>query len=452
MMQAFQGARLPSDHSVPGVPAEIRSVRSRRGARPRSRNPVLPAAAAALAVFVLAGCGGGGADASGPLVQDSAGVRIITNVGQGAWGADGWRLEEELRIGVDQGDPELQFGMLVGVDADDQGRIVTLDQQATRVRIFDADGTLLRAFGRAGGGPGELSQQLAITTGVFFDAEGAVAVPDMGNMRIARFSPEGEALESPRIPVEQGIPLLFRRAADRSLLVQLRQMAIPGMTEAPEGPGDRIVRLSPGSAEGETLRTMAAGETFTMGPDGMPRFRIFSPEPVWEILSDGRVVTGTNDEYSLALRNGDQTTIVRRAVERRPVSERQRNEMRNMFRQSFEDSGQPIPAEVIEQLLSGIEFEDHWPALSSILAGPEGTLWVQRVSPDLDLDAITMEDLQSGRIGSPDWDVFDNRGEYLGVVTTPRGFVPQRFVGDALYGVHHDELGIQRVVRLALVR
>jgi hypothetical protein len=419
--------------------------------RPRAprRTSCLVATTLALA---LAACADGGDSAAGPVVQDSAGVQIITNTGQGAWQGDGWLLEEELRIGVDQGDPELQFGMLVGVDADDSGRIVALDQQARRVRVFDADGTLLHAFGRAGGGPGELSQQLALTSGVFFEGDGTVAVPDLGNMRIARFTPEGEALDSPRIAIEQGIPLLFKRAVDRALVVQIRQMAMPGMTEAPESPVDRIVRLEPGSAEGETLRSMSAGETFSMGSDGMPRFRIFSPEPVWEVLSDGRIATGTNDEYSLALRNGDQTTIVRRAVDRQPVSERQQTEMRNLFRESFEQSGQQIPQEVMEQILSGIEFEDHWPALSALLGGPEGTLWVQRVDPDLNLDEITMEDLQSGRIGSPNWDVFDDEGAYLGVVAMPRGFVPQRFVGDALYGVHHDDLGIQRILRLALVR
>jgi hypothetical protein len=304
------------------------------------------ASAATLLALALAGCGGDGGSAPEASVQDSAGVRIITNTGAGSWSdAERWQLEEELSIGVASGDPEFQFGMLAGVDADAEGNIVTLDQQAQRIRVFDDEGNLLHAFGRAGGGPGELSQALSLATGVFFEADGTIAVPDMGNARLARFTRGGEPLESPRLDMSGGIPMLFKRAGDRTMVLQRRQMAMPGMTDAPATPTDHIVKLSPGAMEGEILHSLPSGETFTMGSDGMPRFRIFSPEPVWEVLSDGRIVTGTNNEYSLALRDGDEVTIVRRAVTQRPVTERHEAEMLGLMRESMEQSGQPIPAE-----------------------------------------------------------------------------------------------------------
>jgi hypothetical protein len=386
------------------------------------------------------------------MVQDSAGVRIITNTGPGAWEGQGWTVEEDLRIGVDAGDPELQFGLIAGVHADDQGRIVVLDAQAGRIRVFGPDGGLLHAFGRVGGGPGEISQALTVASRIFVEADGSVAVPDLGNMRLARFTFEGEPLDSPRLSLEDGIPLLFKGSADRELLVQVRQMAMPGM-DAPEGgPTDRIVRLEPGTTEGETLATLPAGETFSLGPDGMPRFRFFSPELVWEILHDGRVVTGTNDTYSLRLTRGDEVTIVRRETTRHPVTERATRELREAIRQSILDSGQPIPPEALDMIVSQMEFAEHWPALAALLAGPDGTLWVQRVDPSEVGEDLTMEDLQSGRIGAPDWDVFDAEGTYLGRVRMPARFMPHQWVGDALYGVHFDELEIQRAVRLRLVR
>jgi len=59
-----------------------------------------------------------------------------------------------------------------------------------------------------------------------------------------------------------------------------------------------------------------------------------------------------------------------------------------------------------------------------------------------------MADLEGG----PYWDVFDGDGAYRSVVEMPAGFKPMRFVDDRLYGVHRDELEMQRVVRLRLVR
>ncbi|TVP51404.1 MAG: hypothetical protein EA350_00105 [Gemmatimonadales bacterium] len=422
-------------------------------------------------LLVVAACGGDNAStASAPMVQDSAGVRIITNPGSGSWSADQtWRIEEDLRIGVEEGDPELQFGMLVGVDADAEGRIVTLDQQASRIRVFSPDGDLLHAFGRAGGGPGELSQgpMLSLATSVFFEADGSIVVPDLGNTRLARFSVTGEALDSPRIEMEtSGMPILFSRTANRDLVVQYRRMDIPGAGSmgGDEPSGDRIVRLGAGTAEGDALAEVPAGETFSMGAGGMPQFRIFAPEPVWAVLSDGRVVTGINNEYSLTLHAtgaatsandagaGNGRTIVRRTVDRIPVTERQQTAMRNLFRQSFEDSGQPIPQEFIEQLVGGMTFESHWPVLAAVLPGPDGTLWVQRVEAGEALDDLTMESLQAGEFGSRRWDVFDTEGTYLGAVEMPDGVQPLRFVGDHLYGIHSDDLRIQRAVRLRVTR
>ena len=48
--------------------------------------------------------------------------------------------------------------------------------------------------------------------------------------------------------------------------------------------------------------------------------------------------------------------------------------------------------------------------------------------------------------------MFDGDGAYRGVVEMPAGFKPMRFVDDRLYGVHRDELEMQGVVRLRLVR
>ena len=43
-------------------------------------------------------------------------------------------------------------------------------------------------------------------------------------------------------------------------------------------------------------------------------------------------------------------------------------------------------------------------------------------------------------------------GRFLGVVSMPPKFQPRLFVGDAIYGVQRDELDVQYVVRVRVVK
>ena len=436
----------------PSVRREVAANRPRTLGRP---NTPWTTAFFLLLMVGIAACGGDGpATGAEPVVRDSAGIRIVENPATGSWSdGDQWTLEEELRIGVSSGDPELQFGSIVGVDADGEGRIVVLDAQARRVRVFDAEGTLITAFGRTGGGPGELSQGLLQPpSGLFVDSEGQVAIPDLGNQRLARFDLDGEALESPSLALEEGLPMVWTRSDDRSIYQQVRRMNMTGGNPL-DGISDDIVRLDAGAGTGETVLTLPAGESVSMGAGGMPEIRIFAPEPVWIVLGDGRLVTGLSSEYSLAIQDSEGATraIVRRDVERRPVSDRDEQTLMDVFRTAWEEQAQ-VPPEMISMLMEAIQFEEYWPAVARLMSGPDQTLWVQRVEPQAAMGDLTAEALQAGDIGSRFWDVFNDQGEYLGVVELPERFTPFRFVGEALYGVTRDDLEVQRVMRLRLVR
>ena len=50
--------------------------------------------------------------------------------------------------------------------------------------------------------------------------------------------------------------------------------------------------------------------------------------------------------------------------------------------------------------------------------------------------------------GAPEWDVFDPEGRYLGVVTLPRRFIPDRFFEDRVYGIWEDDSNVQHVMVL----
>jgi hypothetical protein len=137
--------------------------------------------------------------------------------------------------------------------------------------------------------------------------------------------------------------------------------------------------------------------------------------------------------------------IIRRAVERKPVTESDRLAFTTMFRKMFTDMG--IPPQALDQVLSSISFADNYPAFATLFGGPSGTLWVQQIRTAEEATAAA-GDFNPQDMGSPNWDVFDAEGRYLGEVRLPDRFTPFRFVDNALYGVARDELDVQHVARL----
>lgn len=106
------------------------------------------------------------------------------------------RLEPvlELRIGsVDDPDDWLtRFDhLVVGPD----GRIYTPHEQEKLIRVHDAEGRLVRAFGREGAGPGEFRRLDAI--GLLGDT---LWVFDMGNSRFSYFTLDGEPIGTIALP------------------------------------------------------------------------------------------------------------------------------------------------------------------------------------------------------------------------------------------------------------
>lgn len=254
--------------------------------------------------------------------------------------------------------------------------------------------------------------------------------------RVRVFGPDGEFLNAfGRIgqgpgELSQGAMGLFVGASGNLLVADMASQ--------------RLVRFTPG---GEAL---PSGETIDMA-GGMPRIRIFAPERVWTVLEGPRVVEGINSEYSLHVRgvDGGVTTVLRREFTRRPVRDTEIRSMLDAFRTAWDEAG--IPPEASDQFLANIEFEEQWPALAALQSGPDGTVWVQRVDPEMTMD-LAAQDLMAFQPGSQDWDVFDAEGRYLGVVEMPEGLMPSRITSDLIVGIHRDDLGVQRIMRLGLER
>jgi hypothetical protein len=401
--------------------------------------------AALLALFAV-GCAGG--DGSwGGSISDSAGVVMVANTDQGIWSSSSqWTLEEELRIGTVEGDPNLMFGTVGMIGVDSEGNLYVMDSQAQRVQVFSADGAFLRTIGRAGGGPGELGAGVAFC---LIAAGDIVTIPDLANQRINRFSADGEVLPSSPLTFDNGIPALFRATEGGVINYQVRPMPFPGQTAEPDSM-DTILVLNSDGTPGDTIMRFKSGETVTMR-GGAPRITFYSPEPAWDVTEDGRVLFGVSDSYRFGVySNGEPERIITKPFERQPVTENDQQAVISFMEQRAIEQG--APPQALQQLRSIMAFGEFMPAFSAILSGPQGTIWVQHIQS---AGELTEQELAGFDItqdaGAPEWDVFDADGRFLGIVTMPSRFSPRGFHGDRIYGVSRDDLDVQYVTRMRIV-
>lgn len=87
---------------------------------------------------------------------------------------------------TDEGD----FSKPTNVAVDSDGNLYVSDTLNDRVEEFDADGEFIRAFGKAGDGPGYFSRP----KGIAVDCDNHVWVADSTTNRVQVFSPEGKLL------------------------------------------------------------------------------------------------------------------------------------------------------------------------------------------------------------------------------------------------------------------
>ncbi len=138
--------------------------------------------------------------------QSSEEVKIVSNSKSPA-PEDGVKIrivfEEELTIGVEEGDENSMFGGRVYFNTDDEGNIYVNDWDRKRIQKFDPQGQYLLTIGRKGQGPGEFVN----AWNPRFDKHGNLYVFDLGNHRISFFTTEGEYLRQISFP--QGMSIHY---------------------------------------------------------------------------------------------------------------------------------------------------------------------------------------------------------------------------------------------------
>jgi hypothetical protein len=377
-------------------------------------------------------------------IRDSAGIVLVSNPATGIWtGETRWTAERDLLIGAGlPNGAEYEFGRIAAVDADANGRIYILDNQAARVGVYEPDGRYALSFGRPGRGPGEFSIE---AFAVRADADGTVAVRDGINQRDSRFAADGTFLriEPFTAPFKESAALRQGNRVERVMT----------------GAWDGLLQVA---SDGTIIDTIMVFEYDRARRPGVPgsirsgdganrvQIRLLPTTPSWGVTGNGRVVTGISNRYRLEVRRPDG--VLEMLVDKEHASlvmdSGARARMLDRLRELMRSAG------LSDQAIAGV-FDrftylppDSLPAFTRIVGGPGETIWVQNVLP---VDSMTANStLDVLRAGSPVWDVFCGDGRFLGQITLPARFTLMNIKGSFIYGIEKDDLDVERVIRLAV--
>jgi hypothetical protein len=337
---------------------------------------------------------------------------VVRTLGGSVWG-DSVRLEEELRIGVVDGDERYTFTNVRAMAVGRNGDIYVVELRPVAIRQFDAKGQWVRTFSRAGGGPGEIRRP----TGMVMLSDGRLVLPDADNGRTTVFSADGRHLADWRVEPN----LISPRAvvADSSDRIYIR--TVLGPQPAPIGVPrqEGLTRVSP---QGEVIDTIPAPPW----PDDAGR-RDYKPRGRSDWHPGAYWVTGWSADYAFELR---RPTVLRVEREWTPVvvSAEELADTRAALIKANETMRRMRLPE------GPVDVAQTKPAYRSLTVAQDGRVWVVPHLPS-EKGPPTEVVGASGWIEPTVYDVFDGEGRYMGRVTPPANATFHVIDGDHVWGV-----------------
>lgn len=364
--------------------------------------------------------------------RDSLGVTIVESVAPRWTGDTEWRIEPDPVVDLAEtgsGEMHLFFGVR-DVLRTRGGELVVADRGSQQIRIYDASGRYMRAFGGPGEGPGEFrSLSFVVLThqgtllGVDFTPGGPGAEFDIESGLISTFRPPGEAN-----PLRHPVPSDIVWGLDAGYTMESEDLE-PGLQRTTA----TIVRMSADRTSVQPVASVPGWEHVVV-PEGdliplMPRMTQVVP------TGHGEVAVGTADalEYSiLDGGSGDVGLIARILGTSLAVTDDEVN------REKQARLG-PDPSPFTRGLLDRLPAPTGKPAYQSMLVDADGNVWAGEF---LGL---------ARRDESQEWYVWDASGVWLGVVETPARFELMRVGQDEVFGVRRDVNDVEHPQVLRLV-
>ena len=394
------------------------------------------AVAAALTLMLATGCDGQAAPPT-RIEIDSAGVRIVTIDPLASDAMCSLGEEPTFYVGDSEDSDEQWFTRVLGVARLSDGSVAVADDYSMEVRIFDQSGAHVRSMGREGEGPGEF-QRLWLLWRLPGDT---LWVGDYRPWRYQVYASTGEWIRTvtmdpvyPNPPQAGGVLANGVSINTRDEMARPRNFSTPDKrhveAHGPDGKLMGILATLPGRTMGQvddgTLNYYlgrwydsnpsidAEGRTIVIANGRDPEVRVLDDEMRLRLIirwdDPGGKVTSADIE---AAREAER----RRALEDGEIGR-------------FEEAN----------LSPKRPAADVFPAVSSVKAGVDGTVWVWRYR-------------RPGAAARSRLMAFGPDGEFVcHLVTGKSGFRISEFGADYVLGIHTTEFGVQHVAMYDLER
>jgi hypothetical protein len=300
-----------------------------------------------------------------------------------------WRVERVGRIGS-QTDPAQALTQIRGIVIGPAGELYVAQPMDRMIRVFSADGRLLRTIGRSGAGPGEFD--LMTGFGVLGDT---LFVSDTRYNRVTFLTMAGEYLDSfeltsPALGDREGQLQFYGPSPRKHFFAEGTALVIPGIP---------VMLLERGSIT------------------RIPYLRIDRSGGLLDTLAWNSVPPRA------ALRFGQ------------PRFPRQCS--RRNWTRFAPPCTPPAAAEVERALRNAGAIPATLPPATLLVTAQDGTIWIRLDERDLT---------------EQPWVVMNRDGALLATVMLPAGVVVSAANGDELIGVETDELDVQYIVRYRIRR
>ena len=365
--------------------------------------------------------------AIGQEIRDSLGIQIVENGGSSWTPEAAWTVADvpELSIGsVEDSPPQYLFSRIVGVLLLSDDRVAVADGGSSQVRFFGPDGVFQGLVGREGEGPGEFRWLgwIGECRADFLDAY------DLRLGRITSIRLSDLTVGETRLIRSASFnrPPSIVQCVDGVLVGVVHGLGIPPATPGPVRWPVRIERYDPDGAV-RLIAEIPGDDRYFDGGDLGPR--ALGRRAVIAAAGD-LIVTGTQDgpEVSIRTVTGELSRIIRWPDSSLAVTPADRE----AFVQGLIRSARSEAAVTrIRSRLRDYPFPSHHPAYGNVLFDDDGNLWVEASR-------------RPSRPGN-DWRVLSPSGEFLGVVSFPRGFRPMSFKRERVAGVWRDDLSVEFV-------
>ena len=343
-------------------------------------------------------------------VKTEEGVRVVHNpktpVADSGGAAAAMSLVEDLIIGNDTSRDDYWFGFLNSLTVDRSGNIWTVDPKSIRIRVFGPDGTLIRAFGRAGQGPGEFSGP----GGILAAPDGTLVVTDVLNRRLSHFNAQGEHLRDTSFGAFNLAGLVVDGRSNLYIINSVRQ----------EKHTWELLMLAP---DMKLVRKVHA-----LSFDVKPRsVNLISYRLFYDLAGEDRLAWMDSTDYPIHVVDASGKTVLK------IFKERDRRKFTAGDRESFIQSRFPKGAPAGIEL----EFPEYFPAASAFMTDDKGRIYVRTYETD-----------ERGRAAV---DVFDKAGLYIARFFVPQNEETVTVRGGKLYGyIQESESGNPLVKRYAI--